>query len=199
MATLAGDVVRAAARFVTDVTEETVNVFHFQVLTAGTGGDTGLLAEISAKVGAAYNGIADKMPNNTEPNVIDCYNVSQDYPLGSTLFGGGFGGGTATGDQNAQQVALLLLWKTAHKRTQGRTYIGPIVQAQMADGLWGSGIISAADTFQTNLLASTPVDDDWELKLRVYSRTGGAPYTITSTFVSPNPSALTRRRRGRGS
>lgn len=193
------DILRVAARQLVDGTDEVVNVFHFQVLTPGTGGDQAVLDEIGAHMSNAWVEIAAHQPNNLTPNIIDVYNVTDDYPLGQVPWEGAYTGGSSGGEYLPLQVALLVLWSTATKRVQGKTYLGPFAEGDNADGSFVGATVTAVANWCTAMLDPIPLVDDWGLQLGVYSKGAGVIRPIVTRRIVTNPATLRRRRRGRGS
>lgn len=199
MPTVNGNCIRVAARQLLNGTDEIVNVFHFTVSVAGTNGDQGILDEAAAKLSNAWVELAGILPNDLAPNIVDVYNVTQDYPLGSTAWEGAYTGGTSSGEYLPPQVSLLVLWNTSVKRVQGKTYLGPIVETVHADGVFTGTAITAASDWAGQMRDVVALVDDTELALCVYSSAGGNQRAIVSRRVVSIPATLRRRRPGRGS
>lgn len=199
MATLSGDVIRCAARQLVNGTDELVNVFHFQVTAAGAGGDAGILAEVAKFLSVAYDQMDGSIANNVNPNVIDVYNMSQDYPLGSTAWTADYAGGTNSTSMNANGLALLILWRTATKRVQGKTYIGGTTVGSLDEGFFAGSILLNAADFIAEMEDDSPRVDDVSLRHIVYSADAHTIHAITNTRVVANPAYQRRRRLGRGS
>jgi hypothetical protein len=199
VATIGGDIIRVAARQLMNDVDEIVNVFHFAVIVAGAGGDAGVLAEVGEKISLAWEDIDTQLINVLEPNIIDVFNVTQDYPLGSTAWGGGYSGGTNGGSPLPNQDAILVLWNTATKRVQGKTYIGGLHEGTLDGGLFNGACVTAVTAWAAQLFDPTPVNDDVSLQLIVWSRQSFQAHSIVSQRVTSNPATQRSRRRGRGS
>jgi hypothetical protein len=199
MATVSGNIIRVAARQIMNDVDEVTNVFHFTVQTAGAGGDAGILGEVSEKLAQAWVFIDQELHTSIEPLILDVFNVSQDYPLGSTQWGSDYNGGTNGGSPLPNQDALLVLWYTATKRVQGKTYIGGLHEGTLDAGLFNGGAVTAVATWANVMLDPTPANDDVELLLGVWSVAATEMRPIVSTRVSSNPATQRSRRRGRGS
>lgn len=199
MAIANNNIMRAAARQLIDGRDEVVNVFHFIVREVGTNSDQGVLDEIAQKLGNAWAELDPHLPNNLQPNVIDVYNISQDVPYGQIPWGSAYSGGGSSGDMNASGVSLLVLWLTNVKRVQGRTYLGPFVTAAFGDGQHNAGLVTPVSDWAVALRSETPLVDDTQLGLIVWSAGAGLARNISGRRISLNPAYQRRRRFGRGS
>jgi len=199
MATVSGNIVRAAARQIMNDVDEVVNVFHFTVEATGGGTDSDVMGEIAEKLGQAWELIDQELHTSIQPLVIDVFNVSQDYPLGSVQWAGDYSGGTNGGSPLPNQDALLVIWSTATKRVQGKTYLGGLHEGTLDGGLFNAGAVGAALSWATFMLDPTPLVDAVSLQLGVWSVAASEMRPITAWRVSSNPATQRSRRRGRGS
>lgn len=199
MATVSGNIIRVAARQLLNARDEVVNVHHFTVQTTGTGGDQGVLDEVGGKMSLAWVELDQIITIAQEPNIIDVYNVSQDYPLGQVTWGSAYTGGTASGDGMPFGVAALVIWSTATKRVQGKTYLGSISEAAVTNAAINGTSVTAIAAFCDVLTDDAAVVNDWDLRLGVWSRSAGQMRPITARRISTNPAYQRRRRAGRGS
>lgn len=199
MAFADNDVIRVSCRMLLDGVDDVVNVYHIKVFDNGTGTLDDQLAEVRTWFGEAYAFLDGLFPNNLLPNVLDIYNVTQDVPYGQHTWIGGFTGGTATGSLMPPQDAQLVLWTTAVKRLQGKTYLGPYTVSSMGDGLWNSGTVTAVANYASHLMDNRAGENAEAFLFGVYSKTTGTFAVPTGRRISQQPATQRRRKRGRGS
>lgn len=199
MATVSGNIIRVSARQKFNAIDDIVNVFHFTVQANPDATDQAVLDEAAGKMSLAWAEIVGLITNNISPNVVDVYNVTQDYPLGSTAWGSLYTGGTASGEGLPTGVAALILWNTAVKRVQGKTYLGGFSEATQNDGQFTGGTVTDMATFANVMLDLTPVVGDCSLLLGVWSAAAGEMRPIVSRRIVEIAAYQRRRRPGRGS
>lgn len=120
--------------------------------------------------------------------------------MGQRLWGSGYAGGTSAGEVLPLHDSCLVLMQTAVKRTQGRIYLPPFVEAASSSGAWTSTVATVVDSFASILLAPyTSGTFTGEYLYGVYRRADGAMAFPNSARISPYPAVQTRRKPGRGS
>ena len=199
MAIEVGDILRGSFRQKWDGVDDVVNVYHFLIDVAGTSDDEDFLAGITQAVNLAYTEVESHLANNLQATVVDWFNVTQDTPLGQRSWGSGYSGGTGTGEALPTTAAALILLPTAKKRTQGRVYLGPFLEAAQSDSRWTGTVLTALADFATQLVLPTTVTNDGEARYVVYSRAQGDAHIPTSRRIVDIVASQRRRRLGRGS
>lgn len=199
MAILSGDVMRISARQKLEGVFDIVNVFHVIVDTLSTGGDANVLNDLAEYVGTTYAQLAGSIPSVVDADVIDFYNVSQDIPYGQHTWGGGYTGGSNSGDFTSVGSAILLLLPTAAKRVQGRFYLGPIAEGHISAGQVNSSSLPNVENFAANLLALDAYTNGGVFDYIVLSKAENTPHHPVSHRVVLELAYQRRRRRGRGS
>jgi len=199
MATVSGNIIRVSARQVYALISEVVNVHHFTVQQNLAATDQAVLDEVGAKLAQAWTNIQGLVPNNQLPNIIDVYNVSQDYPLGAVAWGSAYAGGSVSGDPLPSQDCALILWNTAVKHVQGKTYLGVFSEASLSGGTFSGATITAMAGYANDMQDPAAIVADCELLLGVWSAAAAEMRPIVSLRLSANPATQRRRRYGRGS
>jgi len=195
-----GDILRVAARQEVSGIDDTINVLHFEVFTAPTGGsDAAALEDLADHFGLAWQLIAGIYPSYVEPVDLQVYNITQDAPVGVTAWAGGYTGGTASGEGLPQQDAAMVLWSTGVKRRIGRTYLGPLSEASQANSQLTGPVIDLLETWTAYIRESVDAPNAGDYRLVIYSRSAGARSVPTAVRVAPVVAIQQRRKPGRGS
>jgi len=199
MATNLNDIIRVAARHAWAGVDDIINVYHFRVAIVPTPlSDDLLRADLATKLSTTYDDIQANMSNQVDALDITSYNVTQDYPIGVTGWTAPYVGGTGTGESLPQGCGPLVKWLTAVKRTQGRTYMPPVMEGNQDGGSLTLGTVTQYLTFAANLLAGTAGPNGYGFQLIVYKRSLGVAVTITSAAVSGLIAYQRRRKLGVG-
>lgn len=199
MAILSGDVMRVSARMKLEGVFDIVNVFHVIVDTLGAGGDANVLNDLAEYVGTAYSQFEGTLPDVVTADTIDMYNVSQDIPYGQHTWGGGFTGGTNSGDFTSVGSAVLLLFPTAAKRVQGRFYLGPVAEGHITAGRVNAASLANAENFAASIVTLDAYTNGSVFDYIVLSKAENTPHHPTTHRVVMEIAYQRRRRRGRGS
>jgi hypothetical protein len=200
MANSVSDILRVAAVQRYGGVDQFVNVFHFRIIALPTPNDnTSLLEDIGEKLSTAWGEIAANIPTGLEPDVIQVFNITQDAPVGIGSWDPGYTGGASIADAMPTDDAALVLWGTDVKRRQGRTYLGPFSETVHADSRWSGTLTSNIGTWAAALRDENPQGNGSELRLGVYSKSGGAHSIITSVRIQTLVAQQERRKLGRGS
>ena len=149
----AGDIVRVTAKLDMS-TDDIINVYHLKHAGSGDVTQAAFLAVVDNWLDTAY-GIFDQYLSNAVDFVsIDCFNVTQDEPIGSVSWPTMTSGGDSTADAYAKQVAPLVRFPTATARSQGRKFLGGFTEAQIGGGGTLSATLqSALASFGAQILA----------------------------------------------
>jgi len=196
---LAGDVLRVSARQKVDGVHDVVNVFHVIADTVVASDLSDVLDDLRTWVGLAYNEIATSLPDVVSSDILDVYNVSQDLPYGQVGWGGGYTGGTNSGDYTALGVSALLLFPTSAKRIQGRFYLGPLAEGHVSSGKVNSALLPNIANFAAQILDTSPMAEGSVFDYIVLSRADNTPHHPTTFKVMSELAYQRRRKRGRGS
>jgi len=200
MALTVGDIIRVAARQSWDVTEDVVNVFHFNIVAVPSPNTAAaLLEDIGEHLSTAWAEIAPDLTNLLDPVDISVFNVSDDAPIGVGSWGAGYVGGTGSGEAMPPADALLILNSTGVKRRIGRIYLGGTLESQQAGGVWTAGMVADAGAFNAALTDLTTLSNGTQVQYIVYSRSGGVGSLVVSSRVVRQTAYQLRRKRGRGS
>lgn len=199
MATVPGNIIRVAARQLLNANDEVVNVHHFTVEANPAATDQAVLDEVGAKLATAWASIDGQITVAQEPNIIDVYNVSQDYPLGQAAWGSAYSGGTGSGDGMPFGVCALVIWSTATKRVQGKTYLGSLTESAVTAAAINGTTVTNIAAYVTDLMDPSPLVDSCSIQLGIWSRGAGEMHPIIARRISTNPAYQRRRRAGRGS
>lgn len=193
------DIIRISARQLYKSVDEIVNVLHCVCLTNLSADDQELGEDIAAWIADAYGTIQDILHNALEPNVIDLYNVTQDYPIGQFNWGSGYTGGDSSGDPLPNGVAGLIIWNTNTKRMQGKTYIGVLTEGALSAGLWNAGYLSSMTAFVDALMFPGATPSGSTFQFEVYSKTNDIVRHPSGFRLPLIPAYQRRRKTGRGS
>lgn len=193
------DIIRVACRQRYASVDEVVNVYHVVCLTNETANDQGIGDDLADIFGQVYVEIEGLLSSALEPNVIDVYNVTQDYPIGQFNWGGGYNGGTGGGSELPSGVAGLVIWNTNVKRMQGKTYIGVLTESSLTDGIWNAAYLSDMTAFVGAMLDFPASLSSSTYQFEIYSRENEIVRHPTGFRIPLEPAYQRRRRRGRGS
>lgn len=200
MPTSIGDKIRVAFVQKWESVDDNINVMHFGVATNPTPNtDAALLEDLGELLGLAWTNIEAGLSTSLTADHIEAYNVSDDVPIGLGSIGGGYTGGTGTGEALPPADCLLLLMNTSKKRTQGRIYLSGLTEAQQSGGKWSSGMRSAAATLVADLMSTPVLPNGSEFQFGVYSRADGLLWQITTVRAQELTAYQKRRKPGRGS
>lgn len=201
MATNSGNIIRVACRNRYKEVADVVNVLHFTVEDVpGTLDDDKLLTDVSSLVSEAWGSLSSVINAGLEPYLIDVYNISQDYPIGQTIWSLGlWSGGGASGDPLPEGVAALVIWPTSVKRVQGKSYIGVMSEASLTGGTFTSATVSALEDWADILMSQTVQTNGYSFGFGIWSRVGGTMTQPNGKRISTLPAYQRRRRIGRGS
>jgi hypothetical protein len=193
------DILRVSCRQTYLGTNEVVNVFHFVCLTNLAADDQETGEDLAAQMSLAYAELGNTIADDTKPNVIDIYNVTQDYPLGSFNWTSEWEGGTGIGEPAPTGVCALILWNTNTKRMQGKTYIGVLTEGGITGGLLSGSTTTAVGNFADVLMGPITGDSGSTYQFEVYSPTNGIVRHPIGYRIPTEPAYQRRRKRGRGS
>ncbi len=147
-----GDTVRVTAKMLLG-SEEVANVYHVNHKGSVAVDADQFHDDVTSWLQAAYDGIEDSVSDQLIDDVIDTYNMSQDVPILSTGWPGSFQGNDA-GQAEPYQIAALITFPTAVKRSLGKKYLPGLSETGVLDaGVLSSTIITDLAAFAVDLLA----------------------------------------------
>lgn len=195
-----GDILRVAARQEWGGREDVVNVLHYEVFTAPTGGaEADVLEDLADGLSLSYQTIEARLSDDLLPVDISVFNVTQDAPVGVTTWTIDYAGGTGTGENAPLFCSAMILYPTSVKRRIGRIYVGGLTEATIAGNTFASGVNASMLTFGTVLMSLSGGPNLGVYRYGVYSRSNGT-FTVPSTVrVAPLVAITSRRKSGRGS
>lgn len=191
------DVIRVTAKMHNGTTD-VQNVYHIKA--NGTGGinDAAAVTLIKNRLDNMY---AELVPQQTDDLIydsIEIFNVTQDTPLDEvdwpTLVDG-----DVVGDQLPTQVAALVRFPTQAARTQGRKYIGGVIEGDNTDGgIPDADILAALQAYAVEMMTSF-VAGSGSFLFGCYRDDPERFVQFTTHLVNTVWSTLRRRRLGQGS
>jgi hypothetical protein len=200
MASVAGNIIRVAARHLYAAIDENVNVHHFNINTQpGTADDEVMLEDLATLLSEAYASVQAFMPTAVDAYDITVYNISQDYPVGVTTWTVGYTGGTSGGDGLPPGTAPLVLFRTATKNVLGKTFLPSFIESEQSNGMLVSGAKTACLAFASTIRDTSPQGGGYGFTKVVWSNSTAIAHPITSQGVSPQLAYQRRRKIGVGS
>lgn len=193
-----GDVLRIAATWEYDGTEEVTNVFHVLVTSGGNKAFGDVSDDIEQYIDLMFDNIDTFLSDLMLVDRLSVANVTQHLVFGTLSWGAMAQGGSA-GDPTASGVCLLAYGRTYKPRVQIKKYYGVFTEPDINDGSWSVGIRAAVTTdFNAHINPQTMTDGlaitgvAWNRDLETHT-------LANSSVTVVEPCYQRRRRRGRGS
>lgn len=195
------DVLRVACRQQYAGVDDQVNVMHWVIGAMPTPAtDASIMADIADLISEAFQTIDQYISDNVDAVDMAFYNVTQDEPVGVVAWGGGYSGGTGTGEALPTHDTALVLLPTSVKRRIGRIYLPTMTEGAQGSGAWVAGVVTAVDAFGSYLTtAQVGGVFGGTYRYTVYGRSDGSQSWPTLVRLAPRVAVQRRRKRGRGS
>ena len=127
------DVLRVTAKMSLE-NKDVQNVYHYQLTNDGPFTNAEVFNALQADVSFAYAELRDEISNLFSFDTIEVWNVTQDAPIDEDLWQGFFVG-LSNSSRLPRQVCGMVLFNTATARSQGRKFLGGVVEdASNAEG-----------------------------------------------------------------
>lgn len=193
-----GDVLRVAATWEYDLTEEVTNVYHVLVTSGGAKDFADVIDDLQQYIDLMYEELDVFLSTKMLVDRISVSNVSQGLVFGTINWGVMAQGGSAA-DALASGVALLAWGRTFVPRVQIRKYYGVFTETGMTDGQWTAPVQVAAYTDMESHITSQAMTDGLTVTGVAWNRTLESYTTASGVATADEPVYQRRRRRGRGS
>lgn len=193
-----GDVLRIAATWEYDGTEEITNVFHCLVNSGGDKAFADVSDDIEEYVDLMYANIIDQIRTNQLVDRISVANVTQHLVFGS-LSWGVITAGLAAGGPVPSGAACLAYGRTFTPRVQIKKYYGVFTQTALGDGKWVTDTRADVTADFNNHISPQAMTDGLNLTGVAWNRTLETYTLAVSSVTVEEPVYQRRRRRGRGS
>jgi len=145
------DVLRVTAKMHMGVVD-IQNVFHIQAQGTGTLGDAAAVSAIALRLDDAYANMVAQLSDNLQFDTIEVFNVTQDAPMDEVTWPT-LVDGDVVSDQLPTQVAGLVRFTTNVARSQGRKFIGGVIEGDNdANGLPDTDVLTALAAFAADVL-----------------------------------------------
>lgn len=192
-----GDILRVTAKMYMGVVD-VQNVYHIQAQSTGEVSDEDAVDEIKARLNAAYAELVPQQTDTLQYDTIEIFNVTQDKPIDEVTWPT-LTDGDVVGDMLPSQMSGLVRFTTQTARSQGRKFIGGVIEGDNdSDGLPDTDILTALADYAADLLAAWLVGSgsfafgNYNVDLDRFAE-------WVSPIVNTIWSALGRRRFGQGS
>lgn len=153
MAFSIGDVARITA--VMDVNgEDVINTYHVRKSLGTAVSSSTALAAFAAKMDAAYAELVTQLDHDLHFIEINAHNITQDEPMGTIGWPTLIDGDVTDNDLLPTQTAALVLFNTEVTRSQGRKYIGGLIEGDNTDNAPDNDILGVLADYAAELLAS---------------------------------------------
>lgn len=123
MTSAISDVLRAASRLHMDGHGDIVNVWYFQKTDIGPTSDSDTMSDLSIYLDEMFDEIDNLISIDCDFIDINCFNVTQDKPLGNVAWDS-LTSGTRTGHPLPAQMAAFLQGNSGYSRNWARKFIG---------------------------------------------------------------------------
>lgn len=193
------DLLRVPVTFKDSVSGDMVNVFWMTVEAAGTGGDTGLLADMNEHIAYLYTPVKGDISNNVTGYQFTIIDKTSGAISGPTAFDPAWTGGSGS-TPLPTGVCMLVLGRTGVSRRVARKYL-PVFGEPAFDGVgFTTTAVSHATTFGDHWRGTGgPYTNGWSFKGVEVHGTPPVILTIESIVALSVPAYQRRRRAGRGS
>ena len=130
------------------------NVYHYKHIGSGSVPDATFMSALGTEMNTNYTTINAYLAPGFMYHTIEAFNVTQDAPIDEIAWPSltvGTGSGT---DSYATQCAALVKFPTATARSQGRKYLGGLMEGYVGSGgLIESAFLTALGSFATAMLS----------------------------------------------
>ena len=148
-----GDVLRLGCGFLYDESDDVVNVWHVEVVTA-SGLDWATVSPyIQAWCDALYTDLKSTLSNDLDTDLISVSNVTQGTTLGAIGWSPAWLGSSGIA-ATASGVSLFTWARTYKPRVQIRKYFGVFTETDMEDGSWSVAARADAEAAMTYAIAA---------------------------------------------
>lgn len=198
MAPVVGNVIRCAVRHSDAFGSDIVNNFDLEILAAGTGGDTGFAQDVEEKMDTAYSIIAGVFPSSLTPRDITFLHRTSSVYIPPITYSP-TSPPSSGADPLPPGTCLLVLWHTAVRRTQSRTYLGPSCENSNTAGVPASTTVTDVLSWAAEIDSESPYSNGWQFRHVLWSVANVSALLLSTPVVMPQWASLRRRRPGRGS
>ena len=202
MSILAGDILRVVATLVWLDGNLNQNVFNAVVTGGGSPfADADIVDDAVTWVGDMYAHLVTLMSDEVDGSQVQVYVYdSGDDDWDEVGTDPWVYDPSSVSDQLPRGVAALINANTLDPDVQGKKYIGGMVEGNIADGLWESGLVTALGLFAAEWLAGfTGGTSGATWAPGIWSPTGTNFHASNGAFITPTiPAYQRRRKRGVG-
>lgn len=148
-----GDVARVTAKM-SFQGEDQQNVYYVSNIGAGAISDAAAVTEIAARVDFMHAALVPQQHEDLDYDSIEVFNITTDAPMGEVPWPTLTNGDINLQDPLPSQVCGLVLFPTNVARSQGRKFIGGLIEGDSSNGVPDNDIITAMGTYATRLLTA---------------------------------------------
>jgi hypothetical protein len=156
----AGDIIRCTQSMLYDNSDRYENVYYYQHQGSGGLADNVVLAGLEGEISGWTGYILGLQVNELVYEGVECYNVTQDTPMGflaDTYSNAGTNAGTAL----PLQCSMLVTFDSGDKHGQGRKYLAaPAVAAQSDAGILTGAALTALGTWAAAVLGGVSISGE---------------------------------------